>query len=167
VAELGRAFGMEILYWSRRSRDARFIYVGLEELFTRSDFISIHLELNEETRGLVDREALARMKSTAFLINTARGDVINETALCEAVAAGQIAGAGLDVLVDEASHKPHPLGEYEQVIITPHVAGLTDAAFRTASVMAAEQVVRILRGEPPDPHRIKNPMVLERKHEGQ
>lgn len=160
VAELGQAFGMEVIYWSHHSRDYRWKYLELNELLERVDVLSINVALTPETHRLINREALARMKSSAILINTARGDVVDEAALYEALSMGRLAGAGLDVIATDSPHEQNPLWRLERVVVTPHVAAVTDVAFRRMCVETAEQVARVLRGEPPDPRFIRNPAVL-------
>jgi phosphoglycerate dehydrogenase-like enzyme len=100
VAELGLAFGMRVIYWSKQSRDDRFQYREFDDLFRQSDVLSISLSLNPETRGLVNGGRIALMKPGAILINTARGEIIDEDALLSALAEKRIAGAGLDVMAE-------------------------------------------------------------------
>lgn len=161
VAELGTAFGMEVCYWSRDSRDARWQYLERDDLLRRADMLSINIALTPETRQLINREALALMKPSAIIVNTARGDVIDEAALYDALAAGKLAGAGLDVIAADSPHKHNPLWGLNNVVVTPHVAALGDVTFRRMCVETAEQVARILRGEQPDPRLVRNPSVLE------
>jgi D-3-phosphoglycerate dehydrogenase len=160
TAELAGALGMRVVTWSPRSRDERFPSVSLPELLATADAISLHLALTPETHGLIDREALARMKPGALLINTARGALIDETALAEALVSGHLCGAGLDVLMQEPPPPDHPLLRVENVIITPHTAGLTDTAYRRMCVETVEQVLRILAGERPNPANIFNRAAL-------
>ncbi len=163
IAELGQAFGMKVIYWSARSREASYSYVELEELFRLADVLSISLSLNQETRGLVNAQLLALMKPTAILINTARGEVIDEAALTAALVEGRIAGAGLDVMATEPPSVDHPLLKLDNVVITPHVAVLTDVAYRKMCVEVATQVARLLRGERPEERFVRNPEVLLQK----
>lgn len=163
TAELGGAFGMNVAYWSRTSRDARFQYLELEELLARADVLSINLALTPETKGFLNQGRLALMKPAAILINTARGEVLDEAALYEKLASGKLAGAGLDVIAADAPHGNHPLWSLENVVVTPHVAALTDVAFRRMCIETAEQVVRILRGGEPDPRFVRNSDVLLRR----
>ena len=160
VAELGHAFGMRVLYWSRSSRDERFEYVEQDDLFRRSDFLSINVALTPETAGLVSLDSLGLMKPSAIIINTARGDVIDEAALYDALVSNRLAGAGLDVIASDSSHKENPALELDNVVITPHVAAVSDVAFRRMCVETATQVARIVRGLPPDPRLVKNAEAL-------
>jgi D-3-phosphoglycerate dehydrogenase len=123
--------------------------VAAEALWRESDFISLHTPLTDGTRHVVNAQALSQMKSTAFLINTARGPLIDEEALLHAVRSGQIAGAALDVLTVEPPAPDHPLLHEERIMITPHYAWYSEAANHDVRVRGAEEVVRALRGERP------------------
>jgi D-3-phosphoglycerate dehydrogenase len=160
TAALAQALGLSVVTWSPRSRDERYPFLALEQLLTTSDIVSLHLALTPETRGLIDREALGRMKPGAILINTARGALIDEAALAEALTSGRLTGAGLDVLTEEPPAPDHPLLGLGNVLITPHTAGITDVAFRRMCVETVEQVVRILTGQPPNPGNVFNHAAL-------
>ncbi len=154
VAYKARALGLTILAHDRFVTDqvieaegARS--VGLETLLRESDFVSLHTPLTDTTRHIIDAEALALMKPTAFLINTARGALIDEDALLAALRAQAIAGAALDVLPVEPPLPDHPLLHEERAWLTPHIAWYSEAAARDMRVRAAEEVVRVLRGEKP------------------
>ncbi|MCA1553844.1 MAG: C-terminal binding protein, partial [Chloroflexi bacterium] len=123
--------------------------VDLQTLLCTSDYISLHMPLLDSTRNLIDAHALALMKPTAFLINAARGGLIDESALLTAVRAGQIAGAALDVLVTEPPQADNELLHEERIWITPHVGWYSEAARRDVRIRAAEEVVRVWRGEAP------------------
>ncbi|MBV9470299.1 MAG: hypothetical protein JOZ57_13765, partial [Abitibacteriaceae bacterium] len=157
---LGQAFGMRVIYWSRSSRDRRFEYVELPELLRVADVVSIHVELTPETQGLINRDALDLMKPSAILINTARGEVVDERALYEVLKSGKLSGAGIDVIDTHSPLAGNPLWELENLVVTPHMAALTDTTFREMCMMPVQQVVRILRGEWPDAKYVKNPQVL-------
>lgn len=122
-ARLGRALGMDILAYSRHPRPSGEgeSFVSLEELLGRSDVVSLHCALTEETRGLIDGGKLALMKPTAFLINTSRGAVVREVDLAQALNQGVIAGAGLDVMEKEPPEKNNPLLTARNCLITPHI----------------------------------------------
>lgn len=162
IAHLGEAFGMNVIYWSKTSRDDRYQLADLESLFRRSDVLSISLSLNDETRGIADARLISLMKPTAILINTARGEMVDEGALCRALMEKRLAGAGIDVMSAEPPPQDHPLFNLENVVITPHVAVLTDVTYRKMCVDAVEQVVNILQGRPPDIHHIRNPEVVSK-----
>ncbi|MEO6005641.1 MAG: D-2-hydroxyacid dehydrogenase [Opitutus sp.] len=127
VAQLGRAFGMKVVTSSRRAiADAE--NVSIDELFRRSDFISLHCPLTPETNGLVNAARLALMKRTAFLVNTGRGPLVVDRDLAQALANEQIAGAALDVLSVEPPPADNPLLRAKNCLITPHIAWATRAA---------------------------------------
>jgi phosphoglycerate dehydrogenase-like enzyme len=126
---------------------------SLEELLAQSDFVSLHLPLLPETRGMVSQEFLARMKPGAFLINTSRGEVVDEAALLEALQSRRLQGAGLDVLAVEPPDPRNPLLALPQVIATPHLGAQTDGATNNMGRMALANCLAVLRGEEP-PHRI-------------
>jgi phosphoglycerate dehydrogenase-like enzyme len=157
---------MRVVTWSPRSRDERFPYLPLDALLQTAHVVSLHLALTPETRGLIDRQALDKMKpgalliNSALLINTARGALIDETALAAALRERRIGGAGLDVLTQEPPPADHPLLALENVLITPHTAGLTDTAYRRMCVETVEQVLLNLAGKPPNPGNVFNHAAL-------
>jgi len=137
VAAVGRAFGMRVIH-HRRQGGGDPACVDLDTLFRESDVVSLHCPLTPETKGLVDERRLALMKPTAFLVNTARGPLVDEGALAAALNAGRIAGAGLDVLAVEPPPASNPLLAARNCVITPHVAWATrDARRRLIDVTAA------------------------------
>jgi len=156
VAELGAAFGMNVVYWSRSSSDAGFRAVAIDELFAEADFVSICLSLGDQTRGLVDRRLISLMKPGAYLINTSRGEIVDETALIDALRENRIAGAGLDVLAEEPPPADHPLLSMPNVVITPHVAIWTDVTYRNMCVEVAGQVINVLNGLEIDEQNLRN-----------
>jgi D-3-phosphoglycerate dehydrogenase len=121
----------------------------LEVLLRQIDFISIHVPLTKETTNLIGKTALSKMKPTAVLVNTSRGGIVDEAAVADAVRAGRLAGAGLDVVVDEPLQPSHPLNGVPNIILTPHVAGVTDEAMMRMARDSAEDILRVLRGERP------------------
>ena len=127
--------------------------VGMEALLAQSDFVTLHLPVLPETRGMVDAGFLARMKKGAYLINTARGELIDETALLAALQSGQLKGAALDALAQEPPDPAHPLLGLPQVIATPHLGAQTDGATNTMGWMAFQDCLAVLRGEEPA-HRV-------------
>ncbi len=118
--------------------------VSLEELYHRADFVTVHTPLTAETRGLVGREALKKMKRGVRIVNCARGGIVDETALREAIESGHVAGAALDVLETEPAEKGHPLLALEQVICTPHLGASTGEAQVNVAVAIAQQVAEFL-----------------------
>jgi D-3-phosphoglycerate dehydrogenase len=125
----------------------------LDEVLKRSDLISLHLPLLPETRGLVNRDFLAKTKRGAFLVNTARGEIVDEGALLEALQSGQLRGAALDVFAVEPPSPDNPLLALKQVISTPHLASQTDSATNRMGWMAMQDCLAVLRGEAPA-HRV-------------
>jgi D-3-phosphoglycerate dehydrogenase len=134
-------------------------YAALDNLFAETDFIVLACPLTEETRGLASAARLACMKPDAWIINVARGPVIEEAALIEVLGAGRIGGAALDVFDAQPLAADHPYLSLSNVLLTPHVAGLSQEAMVRMSTGAAEEVVRILRGE--RPHSFINPEAWE------
>jgi D-3-phosphoglycerate dehydrogenase len=124
-------------------------YRELDPLLAHADFISIHVPLTPETRNLIGPAALARMKPTCVLVNTARGGIVDEAAVGEAARAGRLHGVGLDVIVDEPLRPDHPLNGLPNVILTPHMAGVTEEAMMHMAQDAALDILRVLRGERP------------------
>ncbi len=123
--------------------------VSLDDLLAQSDFVSLHLPLSLETRHLIDAQRLRQMKSSAYLINTSRGSLVDEAALIEALREGRIAGAGLDVLEKEPPARDNPLLAMENVILTPHASFYSDDSLAYLQQAVAEEVARVLQGERP------------------
>jgi glyoxylate reductase len=154
VAARSVGFQMKLLYHGRRSSPEIDAFggrlVGLDRLLSESDFVSLHVPLNPETRHMIDARALGLMKRSAYLINTARGPVVDEAALVQALRAGQIAGAGLDVYEDEPQMAPG-LADCPNTLLLPHLGSATHATRGAMSRMAAENVVAALNGlRPPN-----------------
>ncbi|CCX38363.1 4-phosphoerythronate dehydrogenase [Clostridium sp. CAG:1013] len=150
MAQLGLALGMEVLLYSRTQKPAPegCRWVDLETLFKKSDVVSLHCPLTEETRGLVSRGHLAMMKPTAFLINTARGAVVDEAALAQALNEGRLAGAGVDVFTQEPPAPDHPLLGAKNCVLTPHVAWATREARERLIETVADNLQRYMEGKP-------------------
>ena len=164
VASKARAFGMNILAAdpfvdSVTVESFGGSLVELDQLLGESDFVSLHTPLSDETRNMIGRDELAAMKREAFLINAARGPLIDEEALYAALANGVIAGAGLDVMVDNVPSREHPLLALENAIITPHVAFFSQESTLELEQRAAAEVVKVMHGEMPD--NLVNPAVLQ------
>ncbi len=122
---------------------------SLEPLLREADFVSIHVPLTKETRNLIGADALGVMKPTAVLVNTARGGIVDEAAVAGAVKAERLGGAGLDVVVDEPLRPAHPLNGVPNLILTPHIAGVTEEAMMRMAQDSAQDILRVLRGERP------------------
>jgi D-3-phosphoglycerate dehydrogenase len=120
----------------------------LDAALPRADFVSIHCPKTSETVGMFDAGRLRRLKPSAYLVNTARGGIIDETALYDALTSGKLAGAGLDVFAQEPPSVPYPLFELPNVIIAPHVAGVTREAVERMSEQTARNILSALDGEP-------------------
>ena len=144
VADIAKLFGCHVIYYSTSGKNSQVGYerVGFDELLTQSDIVSIHAPLDENTRGLMNKEAFAKMKSSAILLNLGRGPIINEADLADALEQGQIAAAGLDVLSVEPMQENNPLRQIkdsEKLLITPHIAW--------ASVETRTRLMEIILGQ--------------------
>ena len=148
VAQLGRAFGMKILVHTRTVREEDTQFVDCETLFGEADVVSLHCPLTDENQGFVNAQLLSHMKSTAFLINTARGPLVDEAALAKALNEGQIAGAATDVLSVEPPPADNPLFGAKNLIITPHIGWATRAARKRLMGIAVENLKAHLNGTP-------------------
>ena len=157
TARLARAFGMRIAYAGRRRSPAagelEAVQMPLEELLAHADVVTLHCPLTPETQHLIDAQALASMQPHAVLVNTARGPVVDEDALVEALRSGAIAGAGLDVFEHEPTVHPGLL-ELENVVLVPHLGSATRETREAMAMLAVENVMAVLAGrEPPSPVR--------------
>lgn len=155
VARLAAAFGMRVLGYDPylpadeiRRRGAAPVE-SLGALLRESDCVSCHAPLTPETRGLINARTLALMKAGAVFVNTSRGAIHDERALCEALMRGTLRAAGLDVWEEEPSPRDNPLLALDQVVCTPHVAGVSEEADRAIAVQVAGDMLRVLRGERP------------------
>ena len=153
VARYARAFDMQVLAWSQNltdeaAREAGTERVEKEDLFRRSDIVTVHYVMSERSRGLVGRPEIGAMKPTAYLINTSRGPLVDESALIEALQSRRIAGAGLDVFDEEPLPEGHPLLALDNVTATPHLGFVTELAMRRFHIGAALAVTSYLRGQP-------------------
>jgi len=134
----------------------------MKEMLNQSDYVSVHVPLTKDTRGMINKKIFKQMKSTAYLINTSRGAVVNEADLIEALDSGQIAGAALDVLEQEPPDRDNPLLEMDNVIVTPHAAFYSDDSIEELETTAATQVAQALSGKVPD--NLVNPAVLQQSN---
>lgn len=150
VAEIAKAFGCRVLAYSRTVKEVPGItYVSLDRLLEESDIVSLHVPLNDKTKGMIGAEELGKMKKTAILINTARGPVVDSNALAEALKAGALAGAGVDVFENEPPvSSDHPLFSAPNTIVTPHVAFATGEAMVKRAVTVFENADLYLKGTP-------------------
>jgi len=144
-ARLAAGIGMRVVAWTMHPRPGDPI-VPLDELYRTSDVITLHLRLSDQTEGMLGPEQFARMKPGAILINTARGAIVQEAALLDALRSGRIAGAGLDVFATEPLPQGHPLTALENVVLTPHCAGITPEALEAGLRMSVENIWAFLEG---------------------
>jgi glyoxylate reductase len=164
VARRAQGFDMKILYHSRNRRkqlesELGVQYAGLDELLARSDFVSIHTSLNSESRHMINRDRLGLMKKTAFLVNTARGQVVKESDLAKALKSNQIAGAALDVFENEPLLRSSPLLKMKNVVLLPHIGSATYQTRSKMAEVAARNLLDVLSGKEPDPRFLVNPEV--------
>jgi D-3-phosphoglycerate dehydrogenase len=153
VSKLAQAFGMNVIAWSpnltpERCKEVGVGYASKEELFSTADIVTVHVVLSQRSRGLVGREDLARMKPTAYLINTARGPIVEEAALLETLQQRRIAGAGIDVFAIEPIPLDHPFRKLDNVVLTPHLGYVTEEGFRNHYSQMVEGIGAWLKGEP-------------------
>jgi phosphoglycerate dehydrogenase-like enzyme len=153
VAEIGHVFGMKVQAWSQnmtleQAESAGAQLVSKEQLFATSDIVTVHLALSERTRGIVGANELLAMKRSAYLINTARGAIVDENALIEALRSGVIAGAGIDVYEHEPLPAGHPFRSLSNVVITPHIGYFTREMLGTYYGDAVELIGAFLDGRP-------------------
>lgn len=164
MARRARAFDMRLLYWNRtrmspvEEAEARATYVSREELLAQSDFVSIHVAYAPETHHLIDAAALARMKRSAILINTARGSVVDESALVQVLRSGGLGGAGLDVFEREPQLDPGLYG-LENVVLAPHLGSATVGTRTRMGMIAVDNLLAVLSGQRPS--NCVNPQVLK------
>jgi len=159
VAIRARAFEMSFLVYDPYIPESHVTalggrWVGLNDLLSESDFVTIHCPLTHETKRMIDEKHLSLMKTSAYLINMARGGILDEDALYRVLSQKRIAGAALDVMENEPPGKNHPLFQLNNAIFTPHLGAVTREASKRAEWGAAEEVVRVLEGKSP-----KNPAV--------
>ena len=153
IARFGNAFGMRVIAWSQNldeasCREQNVSLVDKETLLAEADVISIHLKMGQRYRGLIDADAFSLMKSTAYIVNTSRGPIINEDDLINAIQQGQIAGAGLDVYDKEPLPLDHPLRSLPNTLLTSHVGYVTEQTYRVFYGEMVESILAWLGGEP-------------------
>ena len=163
VADKARAFGLDVVVFDPYLPGDATLPDGvsaatMDDLLAASDYVTVHTPLNEETRELIGRREFERMKPSAYIINCARGPIVDEPALVGALRAGQIAGAGLDVMESASPPAAHPLFAMDNVIVTPHVAFLSQQSVLELEVRTARATVDVLQGRMPE--FLVNPAVL-------
>lgn len=165
VARRAKGFGMRILY-NKRTRDEEaekelgVEFADLDRLLAESDFITLHVPLTDETRHMINRDTLGRMKKGAFLINTARGSIVEEHDLVDALRSGHLGGAALDVYDNEPNVNPE-LINMENVVLTPHIASATWEAREKMGQLAVDAILKVLVGEKPE--NLVNPEVWDKR----
>lgn len=162
MARRGLGFSMRILYHTRHraeesaERELHAEYADLETLLRESDYVSLHVPLTSETRHIIDGKALGLMKSTAILVNTARGSVVDEEALLQALSGGKIAGAGLDVFEGEPKVNPN-FARLDNVVLAPHIGSATGETRLRMATLAVTNLIEMLAGE--RPANVVNPAI--------
>jgi phosphoglycerate dehydrogenase-like enzyme len=153
VGEIGKALGMKLIAWSEnltaeKAKAGGATLVSKQDLFRQADFLSIHLQLSQRTRGLVSGKDLALMKPTAFIINTSRGPIIDEPSLMAALGSRKLAGAGLDVFDVEPLPVNHPLRGLDNVVLTPHLGYVSQEGYKVYYTQMVEDIKAWLAGNP-------------------
>ena len=153
VSGLAKAFGMNVIAWSpnltaERCKEVGVSYASKEELFASADIITIHVVLSERSRGLVGRDDLARMKPTSYLVNTARGPIVDEAALLQTLQQNKITGAAVDVFSVEPLPVDHPFRKLDNMVVTPHLGYVTEETFRAHYGQMVEGIDAWFNGEP-------------------
>jgi len=148
VARLGSGLGMKVIAWSFHPGGDGAEWVSFEDVFRRSDVVSVHVRQSPDTLGFIGRDQFDMMKPGSVFINTARGAVVNEAALVDAVRSGRIAGAGLDVFEKEPLPAGSPLRTLRNVVLTPHAAGITPEATEAGLALAIDNVLSFIAGRP-------------------
>ncbi len=149
VARRATGFGMRVLGWNRSEREVPGVEnVSLEELLLRSDFVSVHVALTDDTRYLLNAERIATMKPGSVLVNTARGGIVDELALHEALCSGHIYAAGIDVFEQEPVAADNPLLQHSNVVLAPHIGSATTMTRARMADIAADNALAALAGEP-------------------
>jgi phosphoglycerate dehydrogenase-like enzyme len=152
VAAIGRAFGMKVIAWgptlsAERAARSEAMFLPLEEVLNTADVVSVHLKLSDESKNLLNDARLRLMKKSAYLVNTARGAIVDETALVKVLQENAIAGAALDVFVKEPLAKNHPLLELENVVLAPHLGWPTDSGFEGFAENAVVNILDYAQGK--------------------
>lgn len=165
VARRAKGFNMNVLYFNRSQdteveRDTGAKFVPMDELLKLSDYVTVHLPLTEQTRHFLNADSFSKMKHGSYLINTARGPIVDEKALAEAVRDGKLAGAALDVHENEPQMNPE-LMQMENVILTPHIASATIEVREKMGEQAVDAILKVLKGEKPE--NLVNPEVWEKR----
>lgn len=160
VAKLGDAFGMEVIYWNRSQSLSEYTKVNLEEVLHEANIITLHVPLKEDTEGLIGEKEFNMMKPGVLLINTARGGLINQKALLNALNDGKLGGFGADVLAEEPPIADDPLLSHPKTLITAHIGSLTATTYKNMCLSTVKNVLAVLSDNEPDHQSIFNRKVL-------
>lgn len=166
TGRIAKGLGLKLTGFDPFAADSAFDQLGVarcasfDELLAQSDILSLHCPLNDETRGILNAEAIARMPKGAVVINTARGGLIDEAALVDAIRSGHLSGAGLDTFAVEPPPADHPFFAEPSIVLTPHIGGVTREAGARVGVDAVRGIFQILDGQPVAPERIINRKLL-------
>lgn len=166
TGRIARGLGLTLIGFDPYASDTAFESLGVkrcasfEELLASSNFLSLHSPLTEQTRGILNAEAIAQMPEGSYVINTARGGLIDEGALLEAIRSGHLAGAGLDTLAVEPPAQDHPFFAEPRIVLTPHIGGVTRQASARVGVEAVRGIFQVLDDKPIAPERIANRKLL-------
>ncbi|MPZ78625.1 MAG: D-2-hydroxyacid dehydrogenase family protein, partial [Deltaproteobacteria bacterium] len=165
VAAIARAFGMNVIAWgptltAERASKSQATYMALAEVLKNADVISVHLKLSDQSKNLLNEDRLRLMKKSAYLVNTARGAIVDEEALVKVLQEEAIAGAALDVFVEEPLPASHPLLKLSNVVLTPHLGWPTDSGFQGFAENAVNNILDYLDGKLT---RVVNPEALQNR----
>lgn len=167
TGRMAQGLGMHVIGYDPYADDSAFTSLdaercaSFEDMLSRSDILSLHSPLTEQTRNILDASAIARMPRGSYVINTARGGLIDEAALLEAINSGHLGGAGLDTFALEPPKADHPFFAEPRIVLTPHIGGVTREAGARVGVDAVSGIIQVLAGEPVLPSRIANRGLLE------
>jgi len=167
TGRIARGLGLNLIGYDPFAPDAAFEDLGVtrcatfEDLLAQSNILSLHCPLTDQTRQIINGPALARMPEGAYVINTARGGLIDEAALLDAIQSGHLAGAGLDTFAVEPPAADHPFFAEPRIVITPHIGGVTRQANARVGVEAVRGIIQVLEGQPVAPERIINRNLLQ------
>jgi D-3-phosphoglycerate dehydrogenase len=166
TGRIGKGLGLSLVGFDPYAPDSAFEELGVtrcasfEDMLALSDILSLHCPLNQQTRGILNAEAIARMPANSYVINTARGGLIDEAALVAAIRSGHLAGAGLDTFAVEPPAADHPFFAVPEIVLTPHIGGVTRQAGARVGVDAVRGIFQVLDGQPVAPERIINRKLL-------
>lgn len=162
VARIAAAYDLEVVYWNRTEKEVSYAYLPLDELLASSEIVSVHVALVPQTRHLIGERDLAAMRRGAYLVNTARGAILDQAAVVRALDSGQLGGFAADVLEAEPPDPADSILTHPRALVTPHTAALTRSTYRSMCVRTARNVVAALTGQPVEPGCIANEAELLR-----